>query len=160
MPCWTTIRRWVSTRRTSKRLWPGERCEYRHVEWLTPYWDNLSFQRYANKSDTAKAIRDFEKALSIDPNHANAKKYLFEVIMDRAIRYFVCGQFWTVKLFSSDSVLFGKFWDLKSLRWLAVLLSKTARLHRSTQNQNRTNQNENQWNKGKSTSDYKRFRFR
>ena len=39
---------------------------------------------YANKCAFAKAIDDFEKALSIDSENKNAKKYLIEVLIERA----------------------------------------------------------------------------
>jgi len=39
---------------------------------------------YANKRTFAKAIGDFEKALSLDQHNKNAKKYLIEVLIERA----------------------------------------------------------------------------
>ena len=39
---------------------------------------------YANKRTFAKAIGDFEKALSLDQHNKNARKYLLEVLIERA----------------------------------------------------------------------------
>ena len=39
---------------------------------------------YANKSAFLKSIIDFEYALKLDSDHKNAKKYLIEVLLDRA----------------------------------------------------------------------------
>ena len=39
------------------------------------------FARYANNSAFPKAIADFETALKVDPDHANAKKYLAETLV-------------------------------------------------------------------------------
>lgn len=44
--------------------------------------DNIhKFTRYANNSAFPKAIDDFETALKVDPDHANAKKYLAETLV-------------------------------------------------------------------------------
>lgn len=39
------------------------------------------FDRYANNSAYPKAIEDFQTALKVDPEHANAKKYLAETLV-------------------------------------------------------------------------------
>lgn len=41
---------------------------------------------YANESELDRAIDDFRQALDIDPNHSNAKKYLFEVFVSHSVK--------------------------------------------------------------------------
>lgn len=45
-----------------------------------------SLKRHANEGEFSKAIEDLEKALSVDPNHINAKIYLKEVFIANAVK--------------------------------------------------------------------------
>ncbi len=112
----------------------------------------IIFCRYANKSDVTKAIQDFEKALSIDPKHNNAKKYLFEVIMDRAIWYILrLDFFFFFREITLDLVKFNrKLWKLRGIRWLFVLLPKTHWLQWFAENESRLDSIENKRNQRKS----------
>ena len=45
-----------------------------------------TFCRKANQSDLKGAIEDFRKALEVNPNHRNGKKYLIETSLSLARR--------------------------------------------------------------------------